>query len=63
MYQLEEYAENLNSGEGVPNYPVLPTHVEDPTAKVEPTVGQFHHMTGTLNSEYPQTSPITLRTF
>ena len=63
IYQLEEYAENLGSEEGVPTYPTLPTHYVDPTVKVEQTHGQEHNMTQTLNSEYPSTSPITLRTF
>ena len=45
MYQLEEYEANLNNGEGVPNYPTLPTHVVDPTVRAEPTHGQGHSMT------------------
>lgn len=63
MYQLEEYAAELESGNQVPDYPAMPTHFEDPTVRVEPTRGQGHSMTGTLNSEYAQTTPITLRTF
>ena len=50
-------------GNGVPDYPVLPTHFKDPAVKVEKTLGQGHSMTGTLNSQFAQTTLITLDTF
>ena len=63
MYQLEEYEADLRDGRDVPDYPEMPTYKEDPTVKVEPTHGQENPMTQTLNSQFPTTSPITLRTF
>lgn len=63
MHQLEQYYDDLNSSLGVPNYPALPTHFEDPTVTIDAPIGQSHLMTQTLNTQYPQTSPITLGTF